>query len=122
MVFLILARSTLVGSYSTEAFSEAKLTLACSTPGVSESPFLIVAAHVPLEELEQEIVEKVGAEEEELAYGWATFCRDDKGLYYEGRCIRGHLKDCANQLQGFLKIKALKSKVANKVYVETDKI
>ena len=46
MVFLSLAKSTLAGSYSIEAFSKAKLTLACSTPGVSESPFSIVAAQV----------------------------------------------------------------------------
>lgn len=86
------------------------------------------ANYISLEELEQEVVEKVGAEGEEVVekeeeeYGWATFCRDDNGLYYEGRCIRGHLKDCAGQLQVFLKIKGLKAKVANKVYVETDKI
>ena len=89
------------------------------------------ANYISLEQLEQEVVEKVGAvsspsfvseEEEEIQYGWATFCRDDQGLYYEGRCIRGHLKDCANQLQVFLKTKGLKAKVANKVYVETDKI
>jgi len=86
------------------------------------------ANYISLEELEQEVVDKVGAEGEEVVekdeeeYGWATFCRDDNGLYYEGRCIRGHLKDCAGQLQVFLKVKGLKAKVANKVYVETDKI
>src|SRR4030042_2866912 len=45
-VSLILARFTFVGSYFMEAFSEAKLTLACSTPGVSERPFSTVAAQV----------------------------------------------------------------------------
>lgn len=78
----------------------------------------------PLAELVNEVVEKVGTdeEEEELAYGWATFPRDDNGLYYEGRCIRGHLKDCANQVREVIQpvIKALKAKVANKVYVMTD--
>src|SRR4030042_7084417 len=43
-VSLILARPTFAGSYFIEAFSEAKLTLACSTPGVSERPFSTVAA------------------------------------------------------------------------------
>ena len=89
---------------------------------------------IPLDELAEEVMEKVSksgeerlgvneeAEEEELKYGWATFCRDENGLYYEGRCVRGHIKDCANQIKDFLKVKALKAKVANKVYVMTDVI
>jgi len=81
---------------------------------------------IPLNDLVDEVVEKVGAtdeaEEEELKYGWATFPRDDNGLYYEGRCVRGHLKDCANQVKDAIKpeVRALKAKVANKVYVMTD--
>jgi hypothetical protein len=87
--------------------------------------------YVPLEELVDEVAERVGittveaeAEDEELKYGWATFPRDDNGLYYEGRCVRGHLKDCANQMKDAIKpeVKALKAKVANKVYVMTDVI
>jgi hypothetical protein len=87
--------------------------------------------YVPLEELVDEVAERVGittveaeAEDEELKYGWATFPRDDNGLYYEGRCVRGHLKDCANQVKDAIKpeVKALKAKVANKVYVMTDVI
>lgn len=87
----------------------------------------------PIAELTEEVAEKVGAsaegeeeEEEEIKYGWATFPRNEEGLYYEGRCVRGHIKDCANQLgsstktPGLLEIKALKSKVSNKVYVMTD--
>ena len=98
---------------------------------------------IPLNELVDEVAEKVGAtdeaEEEELKYGWATFPRNDEGLYYEGRCVRGHLKDCANQVkdvdipalkqmskkkgsEGITQITALKAKVANKVYVMTDVI
>ena len=85
---------------------------------------------VPLDQLVDEVAEKVGAgeegkgEEEELKYGWATFPRDDNGLYYEGRCVRGHIKDCANQVKDAIKpeVKALKAKVANKVYVMTDVI
>src|SRR4030042_2593688 len=45
-VSLILARLTFAGSYSREAFCDAKLTLACSTPGVWERPFAIVRAQV----------------------------------------------------------------------------
>jgi len=86
--------------------------------------------YTPIEELAEEVaarVARVGAEEEdheEVKFGWATFPKDDTGLYYEGRCIRGHLKDCATQVRGFLEpeVKALKAKVANKVYVVTDVI
>lgn len=77
----------------------------------------------PIEELAGEVAAKVGADEgEELAYGWATFPKNDEGLYYEGRCLRGHIKDCANQVRDTFKpeVKALKAKVANKVYVMTD--
>jgi len=84
----------------------------------------------PIAELTEEVAEKVGApaegeeEEEELKYGWATFPRNEEGLYYEGRCIRGHIKDCANQVKDAIEppVKALKAKVANKVYVMTDVI
>jgi len=84
---------------------------------------------VPLDQLVEEVAEKVAdrgdeGEEEEAKYGWATFPRDDNGLYYEGRCVRGHLKDCANQMKDVInpEVKALKAKVANKVYVMTDVI
>lgn len=84
----------------------------------------------PIAELTEEVAEKVGApaegeeEEEELKYGWATFPRNEEGLYYEGRCVRGHIKDCANQVKDAIgpPVKALKAKVANKVYVMTDVI
>jgi hypothetical protein len=72
-------------------------------------------------ELAEQVAEEVKASEE-VERGYATFKRDDKGLYYEARCVKAHIKDCANQLQGFLEIKALKSKVANRVYVEPAKI
>lgn len=81
----------------------------------------------PIDELVNVVAEKVGVaaevtEEAELEYGWATFPRNEAELYYEGRCIRGHIKDCANQLRDLIEVKALKSKVANKVYVTTDVI
>ena len=83
--------------------------------------------YIPIDELTEEVAEKVGLieeDQEEVKFGWATFPKDDTGLYYEGRCIRGHLKDCAAQVRGFLEpeVKALKAKVANKVYVMTDVI
>jgi len=85
--------------------------------------------YTPIDELADEIAEKVPSvedegEHDEVKFGWATFPRDENGLYYEGRCIRGHLKDCATQVRSFIKpeVKALKAKVSNKVYVITDVI
>jgi len=85
--------------------------------------------YTPIQEITEEAAAKVGAtegeeDEGEVKFGWATFPKDNTGLYYEGRCVRGHLKDCAAQVRGFLvpEVKALKAKVANKVYVRTDVI
>jgi hypothetical protein len=64
---------------------------------------------VPVAELAEEVAGKVGAqaageeEAEELQFGYATFPRNTEWLYYEGRCIRGHLKDCANQIEDAIK-------------------
>lgn len=80
---------------------------------------------IPVSELTEEVAAKVDPSgEEELQFGWATFPRDETGLYYEGRCIRGHIKDCANQIKDAVKpvITALKAKVSNKVYVLDDVI
>jgi hypothetical protein len=77
---------------------------------------------MPIPELVEQIAGEVEATEEEVERGYATFKRDDNGLYYEARCVRAHIKDCANQLQGILGIKALKAKVANRVYIEPAKI
>lgn len=71
--------------------------------------------------LAMQLTEEVGASEE-VERGYATFKFDDKGLYYEARCVRAHMKDCANILQGLLGIKALKSKFANRCYVFPEKI
>jgi hypothetical protein len=76
---------------------------------------------MPIPELVEQIAGEVEATEE-VERGYATFKQDDNGLYYEARCVRAHIKDCANQLQGILGIKALKAKVANRVYVEPAKI
>lgn len=75
---------------------------------------------IPIDQLTDQVVTEVGIEPE---IGWATFKRNDKGLYYEGRCIRGHIKDCAAQVSAmFPDLKAFKAKVANKVYVVDDHI
>ena len=76
---------------------------------------------IPLPELAEEVAGEVEATEE-VERGYATFKRDDKGLYYEARCVRAHIKDCANILRKRLAIPAFKAKVANRVYVEPAKI
>jgi len=76
---------------------------------------------VSIPELASQVAEEVEATEE-VERGYATFKRDDEGLYYEARCVRAHIKDCANALQGLLGIRALKSKVAQRVYVEPEKL
>ena len=62
------------------------------------------------------------------------FKEDTAGLWYEGRCVRGHLKDCAlqvakfydgtsaNKEAGFPTIKNFRSKFVNAVYVDELKI
>ncbi len=81
-----------------------------------------------IEIIKHEVEDKSGSNESEEddkdvpKPGWATFKSDENGLYYEGRCVRGHLKDCASQLNKFIGITAFKAKVANRVYIMTDKI
>lgn len=75
----------------------------------------------PISELAEEVGEAVEADEEEER-GHATFMRDEKGLYFEARCVKAHIKDCADQIKFLLEIKALKAKVSNKVYVEPPRI
>ncbi len=76
---------------------------------------------VPIEDLTEQVVQEVGADEGEFLPGWATFKFDENGLYYEGRNVRGHMKDCALQISKFFPdIAYFRAKVANKVYVVTD--
>jgi len=76
---------------------------------------------ITINELADKVTVEVGATEQEM--GWATFKRNGDGIYYEGRCVRGHIKDCATQIAKFYPdISAFKAKISNKVYVETDAI
>ena len=81
---------------------------------------------IPIDELAQQVATAVATADqpdEESLPGASTFPSDDKGLYYEGRCVRGHLKDCALQVQGFFPaVKNFRAKFVNRVYVVTDKI
>jgi len=83
----------------------------------SEGAFKQMSDPVPVDELAEQVTEEVGATEE-AERGWSTFKRDEDGIYLEARCLRGHIKDCAQQLAIFLDIRGLKAKVANRVYVE----
>ena len=58
----------------------------------------------PIDELVEQVAAAVATDEpdETSLPGASTFPSDEKGLYYEGRCVRGHLKDCALQVAGFL--------------------
>lgn len=87
----------------------------------SDPQFQKMVDPATLEELGATVAEEVGATPEEEK-GWATFKKDEKGLYYESRCVKAHLKDCANIIQGILGIKGLKPKLANRVYVVPERI
>jgi len=105
---------------------------ASSTPKNSKEIEAMLEARMPakappdpvsIPELARQIAKEVGTEPNEaMERGYATFKRDDNGLYYEARCVRAHIKDCSNALQKLLDIKALKSKVAQRVYVEPEKL
>ena len=85
-------------------------------------PATMPAGGVPLAELAEQVTQEVGADDEQPP-GWSTFKRDQLGLYYEGRTVRGHLKDCALQVQNFFPaIKNFRAKFINRVYVKDSKI
>ena len=76
-----------------------------------------------------ELPELSGEKEEK---SWVRFKRDDDGAYIEGRCLKAALKESANVVKTLVKVrgkngeeegaKALKSKVAECVFVEETKI
>lgn len=92
-----------------------------------------------LDDIEAEVLETIGDGEvpsedvqERITLG---FHRDDTGLFVREGTIKAHIKDCANQVKDFL-VKAgvasprrkssesiaLRSLVANKVFVEPDRL
>lgn len=81
---------------------------------------------VPIDELVEQVSAAVATADqpdEDSLPGASTFPSDETGLYYEGRCVRGHLKDCALQVAGFFaSVKNFRAKFVNRVYVVTDKI
>jgi hypothetical protein len=71
------------------------------------------------ENAEEEVMSTIEDIEEKVTLG---FQRDENGLFVRGGTIKAHIKDCANQIKDIVKIKNLRSKIANKVYVEESRI
>lgn len=75
-----------------------------------------------IDQLEEVVAQEVGADEESTP-GWATFPRDEIGLYYEDRSVRSHMKDCVSQILPYYPdIRNLRSKFVNRIYVATRRI
>lgn len=75
-----------------------------------------------IDALVAQVVEEVGVGEDgdtEPEFATATFKHNGLGIFYEPRTIRGHFKDCAQQLGPFFNpvLAAFKAKVANHIYV-----
>jgi hypothetical protein len=70
-----------------------------------------------LDELEEDVLASIEAVEERTTLG---FQQDDQGLFMRAGTIRAHLKDCSNQIRDYLGVTALRSKLANRVFVEPD--
>ena len=63
-----------------------------------------------------------GLEEPEEGWlpGYAGFPRDKEGIHYEGRAVRGHLKDAAYGIRELsdIKLKNFRAKFVQKVYIQ----
>ena len=79
-----------------------------------------------VDQLTEQVAGDVGADDAkdkdtaqaEEDFAWLGFRRDDEhGLWVRGSDMKAHIKDCANILKGLLDIKALRSKVADRIYV-----
>ena len=70
-----------------------------------------------IEEIKQEVIASIEEVEERVTLG---FQKIDSHLVVRGGTIKAHLKDCANQVKDIVKpqIKALRSKIANSLYVD----
>ena len=86
-------------------------------------------------ELASKTVADLGAATEEVAEAmWTTFKRDEKGVYIEGRQVKAMFKEAANILRETLikaedkadakksRFTALRSKVAERLFIETEHI
>lgn len=70
-----------------------------------------------IEEIKAEIIESIEEVEEKVTLG---FQMENKHYVVRGGTWKAHLKDCGNQIKDIFKpeIKALRSKIANKVFID----
>ena len=68
---------------------------------------------------EEEVLETVEDSQEKVTLG---FQKDEKGIFLRGGTVKAHLKDCSNQIKDVLGVKNLRSKIANKVFVQESRI
>ena len=87
----------------------------------ARAPSKAPAGAVSLVELAEQVAGEVDAQPEVMAVG---FKRQDGQVYIEGRQIKAMLKEAANILKGpqFLDVKNAMSKLAERVFVEPDKL
>jgi len=71
------------------------------------------------EDAEAEVMSTIEDIEEKMTLG---FQKDEKGLFVRGGSFKAHIKDCANQIKDIIKVKNLRSKVANKVFVDESRV
>ncbi len=71
-----------------------------------------------LEDIKKEVIQNTEAIEDKVHVG---FLKDDVGIYAREHQIRAHMKDCGNQIRELLGISGLKAKIANKVFLETER-
>lgn len=70
-----------------------------------------------MEEIKAEVLDTIEDIQEKVTLG---FQGNREGFFIRGGTIKAHLKDCANQIKDIFKpeIRAFRSKVANKVYID----
>jgi len=73
----------------------------------------------PMEEIEHEVLASIEETEERTMLGFQS---DDTGYWVRGGNVKAHLKDCANQIKDVVGIKAFRSKIASKIYLDEYKI
>lgn len=74
-------------------------------------------------DLAKRVAEEVDPTDDAEEKAWLGFKKDSEGfLYIEGSNVKAHLKDCANVLQKLLDFKALRAKLADRVYVENERV
>ncbi len=66
--------------------------------------------------------EKKELKESAVSRSWTGFKSNGDGIYIESRQPKAMLKECANILKNMLKVKNMKSKLAERVYIEPPEI